>query len=69
MLSHLDLRGNPLTTCLLPLPWRIDRYIYPPDYNYGTARFYNHVNFDYRLLSPMSGTEPSDLPFLDLCPE
>ena len=31
--------------------------------------FLDHVNFDYRLLSPMSGTEPSDLPFLDLCPE
>ena len=67
-LLSLDLRGNPLTTCPLPLPWQIDRYIYPPDGNYGVARFYNHVNFDYRLLSPMSGTEPSDLPFLDLCP-
>ena len=68
-LLSLDLRGNPLTTCPLPLPWQIDRYIYPPDENWGVARFFNHVNFDYRLLSPMSGTEPSDLPFLDLCPE
>ena len=68
-LLSLDLRGNPLTTCPLPLPWRIDRYIFPPDYNWDAARFLNHVNFDYRLLSPMSGTESSDLPFLDLCPE
>ena len=68
-LLSLDLRGNPLTTCPLPLPWRIDRYIYPPDENWGVARFFNHVNFDYRLLSPMSGTEPSDLPFLDRCLE
>ena len=67
-LLSLDLRGNPLTTCPLPLPWRIDRYIYPPDYDY-LPHFLNPVNFDYRLLSPMSGTEPSDLPFLDLCPE
>jgi Leucine-rich repeat (LRR) protein len=68
-LLSLDLRGNPLTTCPLPLPWRIDRYIYPPDENWGVALFYHHVNFDYRLLSPMPGTEPSDLPFLELCPE
>ena len=68
-LLSLDLRGNPLITCPLPLPWRIDRYIYPPDENWGVALFFHHVNFDYRLLSPMSGTEPSDLPFLELCPE
>ena len=69
-LLSLDLRGNPLTTCPLPLPWQIDHYIYPPDYNWDVAHFLDHVNFDYRLLSPMSGsTEPSDLPFLDLCPE
>ncbi|MCY3660611.1 MAG: leucine-rich repeat domain-containing protein [Caldilineaceae bacterium] len=61
-LLSLNLRGNSLTTCPLPLPWQIDRYIYPPDYEY-------FGNFDHRLLSPMSGTEPSDLPFLDLCPE
>ena len=61
-LLSLDLRGNPLTTCPLPLPWQIDRYIYPPDYEYDAY-------FDHWLLSPMSGTEPSDLPFLDLCPK
>ena len=67
-LLSLDLRGNPLTTCPLPLRWRIDRYIYPPDYEYSPS-YVNPVDFDYRLLSPMSGTEPSDLPFLELCPE
>ncbi len=61
-LLSLDLRGNPLTTCLLPLPWQIDRYIFPPDYElFG--------NFDHWLLSPRSGTQHPDLPFLELCLE
>jgi len=64
-LLSLDLRGNPLTACLLPLPWQIDRYIYPPPKSNNVR----YDNFDYRLLSPMPGTEPSDLPFLELCLE
>ncbi len=61
-LLSLDLRGNPLTTCPLLLPWRIDRFIFPPDYElFG--------NFDHWLLSPPAKTEYTDLPFLDLCPE
>ena len=61
-LLSLDLRGNPLTTCPLPLPWRIDRYIYPPDGWFP-------ADFDHWLLSPTPSAELSDLPFLDLCPE
>ncbi len=61
-LLSLDLRDNPLTTCLLPLTWQIDRYIYPPAYGYTS-------NLDHRLLTPMPRVDPFDLPFLDLCLE
>ena len=61
-LLSLDLRGNPLTTCPLPLRWQIDRYIYPPDFKYYDL-------LDPWLLKLRPGTEPSDLPFLDLCLE
>ena len=61
-LKYLDLRGNPLTTCLLPLPWHIDRYVYPPDCAYP-------FDFDHWYLSPPPRTEHLDLPFLDLCLE
>ena len=61
-LLSLDLRGNPLTTCPLPLPWRIDRYIYsPPDKRY--------VDFNHWYLSSPTRTEYPDLPFLELCLE
>ena len=59
-LLSLDLRGNPLATCLLPLPWQVERYVYPPEYTY-VADFYRW------LLSPPPDTEPTDLPFLSLC--
>ncbi len=38
-LLSLDLRGNPPTTCHLPWPWQIDRYIYPPDGHWDAAHF------------------------------
>ena len=60
-LLSLDLRGNPLTSCLLPLPWRIDRYIYPPDEDY--------IDFNHWYLSSPTSSEYPDLPFLELCPE
>ena len=61
-LKNLDLSGNPLTTCPLPLPWQMGRYIFPPDYDYP-------VDFDHWYLSPPPRTESSDLPVLELCPE
>ena len=67
-LLYLDLRGNPLTTCPLPLRWRIDRYIFPPDDDYGNFNRYSSDLNHWHLSSPTS-TEHPDLPFLDLCPE
>ena len=62
-LLSLDLRGNPLTSCLLPLPWQIDRYIYPPNEAYA------YVEFDRWYLSSPTSPEYPDLPFLELCLE
>ena len=60
-LLSLDLRDNPLSACPLPLRWRIDRYIFPPDILY--------FDFDHWYLSSPTSTEHPDLPFLDLCVE
>ena len=44
----------------MPLPWQIDRYIFPPDEDY--------LDYHQWPLSSPTGTEHPDLSFLDLCP-
>ena len=68
-LRSLDLRGNPWATCPLPLPWHIDRYVYPTAADSSSTFHDWQHRFDDWLLSPRTQPEHTDLPFLDLCPE